>query len=1099
MVAHRRTLLISLFYLVLITGTAAMAAQISAQPRGSYQRLSFTFDAEPKMQISGGGTALVLTFNQPLEQPPAVISNQLRGYARSVSLSNDGKQVSIALTKPFRTRQFRSGTTVGLDLIGTPDESAPSETETAAATSTTAPVAERTAPPATQPRKNTPPERRAVAASEKLAAPPVAPASRPPTSAKPVAAPNVQTTEAAILSTKPTPPVSSPDILTTKTPPAPEPAPVPAPAPATPQPAPPPTPAPEKSETLSPQPASAAATEAPLPFLVSVKSGQSGSVIAFPWTERTAAAVFERARDVWIVFDRPADANVALLRTVLPKGIVDVTQFSYAGATVLRFTTDGSLHAQAAQPPGGFGWNVTLGTSTRAPTLDTPVSDDTTGEETKLVIAAFDAAEPIRFYDPRIGDLLLVIPTFESGRGIGSLKTYPEISILPSGQGVTLTSSRDDLTTSRNRNGVIVSAPGGLAISKNLSTLAPNAAPVPGKSTLSDVMIPYDQWYVAPELFTEARVARLQAIATATPLTRAQGLLEMVKLYLGQGLGAEAAGYLALIRAQYPDFYSANKLALLDGAAAFLQNHLDDARRALSAPELSDVTEAQLWREAVGLSAPVLNEIQQLQQSTTQTEAPNQSTATPTATDDDQDSPEKSATVSPVASTRPPFRFLKWNKPYIRFYPPRIRQKLAITAADAYLANGQDDKALAAYETLNRDGLLPPIKHYAEITLAEVAALRHQPKDALTAFDTLSDQADDRYIQTRARYNGAMLSHMLGQLSDEDTAEILERLLLVWRGDALQRKILDSLAGIYRDSKRYDALLRTRRKIIEDFPGDPEILKISGEMGQLFQDLFLSNALDDQPPLKALALFYEFRDLTPVGPVGDQIIQKLADRLAAVDLLDRATQLLENQVKFRLSGEERSRVGARLALLYLLNQQPQEALNVLQTTDFGTNAGELETNRQQLTAEALSKLGKYTEALSLIFNDATPRGTLLRLDILWSLKDWPNVINRAEDILAARPNLTATLSTEETEVLLKLALAYAFEGDSNQLRFLREFYGTLVPDSAYKDIFNFITSDTAPLDAADLALLTQQISRTESFMNDFKTKIAAGKLSDTVK
>lgn len=1080
---------ISLAYLVLITGTAAMAAQFSAQPRGSYQRLSFTFDREARLQISGGGTALVLTFNQPLAQPAEAIRDKLRGYAKSATLSNDGTQLSLALTKPFRTRQFRSGTTVGIDLIGTPDETAVAEAA-APTTESTVPVKPaKPSVPETPKREANPTTRKAIA--------------KPPAPAvpfeKPKAAP---ATEEAFLTTKSSVTAPAEPVLTTKAPPpAPPPAPEPPPAPTA-------VPAPSTAPAVAePAPAKAVATPEPqaapekkaAPFIVSAKSGTSGSVIEFPWTERTAAALFERARDIWLVFDRPADANVALLRTVLPKGVVDVTQFSYPGATVLRFTTDGTLHASAQQPKGEFGWKVTLSTSGQPAALDTPVTNDATDDEAKLVIAAYDAAEPIRFYDPRIGDLLLVIPTFESGRGIGSLKTYPELSILASGQGITLTSSRDDLTTRRNRNGITVSAPGGLAISRNLATLTPSAAPVPGTTALSDVMMPYDQWYVAPDLFADAHAARLRAVANATAASKPEALLQMVSLYLGQGLAAEASGYLQLLHERYPEFYTARKLALLDAAASFMQNHLDAAQQALSAPELADVTEAQLWREAVGLSAPAASEIQKLQQTVTQGEAPPPAPAPAPAADDDQDAGDKAAPQAPASATRAPFRFLKWNKPYIHFYPPRIRQRLAITAADAYLENGQDDKALAAYETLNRDGLLAPIKHYAELAIAEIAANRNQSKQALEAFDTLSDQGDDPYIRTRARFDGAMLSHKLGQLSDDDTAEILERLLLGWRGDALERKILDSLVTLYRDTKRYDAMLRTWRKIIEDFPGDPQILKISGDMSQLFQDLFLSDALDEQPPLKALALFYEFRDLTPVGDAGDKIIQKLADRLAAVDLLDRATQLLENQIKFRVSGEERSRVGARLALLYLLNQQPQEALNVLQITNFGTNAGELETNRQQLTAEALSKLGKYTEALSLIFNDSTRKGTLLRLDILWALKDWPNVINRAEDILAARPNLTATLTTEETDVLLKLALAYAFEGDSNQLKFLREYYGLLIPDSAYKEIFNFITSDTAPLDPADLALLTQQISHTESFMRDFKTKIAAGKLSETVK
>jgi len=217
-----------------------------------------------------------------------------------------------------------------------------------------------------------------------------------------------------------------------------------------------------------------------------------------------------------------------------------------------------------------------------------------------------------------------------------------------------------------------------------------------------------------------------------------------------------------------------------------------------------------------------------------------------------------------------------------------------------------------------------------------------------------------------------------------------------------------------------------------------------------------------------------------------------------VDLLDRATQLLENQVKFRVAGEARSRVGARLALLHLLNKRPQDALSTLEITNYGGNPAPLALQRQQLTAEALFKLSKYEEALGVIASDTSTTGSLLRLDILWAMKDWTNVVNLSEDILSSRANLTDPLTTTETEVLLKLALGYTFESDYVQLRYLRDYYANLIPNNAYKQIFDFITNDTTPLDPADFALITTQISNTESFLSTFKEKIAAGKLSETI-
>src|SRR5207237_1151569 len=88
---------------------------------------------------------------------------------------------------------------------------------------------------------------------------------------------------------------------------------------------------------------------------------------------------------------------------------------------------------------------------------------------------------------------------------------------------------------------------------------------------------------------------------------------------------------------------------------------------------------------------------------------------------------------------------------------------------------------------------------------------------------------------------------------------------------------------------------------------------------RLFSQLFLSGKADDLPPVDALSIFYGFRELTPIGRRGDEMIRKLADRLVGIDLLDQAAELLQYQVDRRLEGAARAQVAARLAMVYLTN------------------------------------------------------------------------------------------------------------------------------------------------------------------------------------
>lgn len=1163
MVSHRRyarALLLGCAALALALPT--WAAQVGVETRPDYTRLNFTFDQPARLTKGGSGTSLVLDFDQPVPESTATLGGQLSAVATGITRSPDGKRLTIALKEAYRTRQFTSGNGVGVDILSPrapeppvappPAEAAPTPppapspaekpVETAAPNFIVPPPAPaQPAPPPKPPAptpKAPPPAPKDEAAAPNFIVPPPAPAQPAPPPKPPAPTPKapilepepaptpeptaIRTEPPKILSTAPggdvviptpTEPVA---VVEDEGPPSPDVPPaaaldgadatrISAPAPQNPvlttkpeptraveAPAPPPEAMPE------PEPAPVAATPAMVdttPFLVGVRTTKTGTEMQFPWKARTAAAVFERGNEIWLVFSSPVDMNTALLRTVLPTAVIRVDQFAYDGASVLRLTTDGKLHATAQQPKGSYAWKILLSPSIPRATLDVPVSGerDAQGRD-YLQLNAFDIAEPLRFYDPTVGDLLVIIPTFELGRGVNNIKTTPELSVLATQQGIAVASLRDGLTTERDRTGVQIYGPQSLSVSENLPVMAAQSVPVPGVSTTANVMIPYEQWYVPVEDFTEAHMLRQRAINTANAASRPAAIMEMVHLYLGHGFALEALGYLQRLQQTAPDYYREHKIALLTAAANLMGNRIEGANEAIAAPELADLPEAKLWREAISLVTPPPSTAQRIQQAS----ADALKTPAENATDPAQ-ATEAALTEALPPVPPPSFDFLKYNRNFIRYYPPRIRQKLAVMGADFYAGNDQNDKALATYDTLNTDGILRPVQPYAELTIATIAANKGKTTDALTIFDRLAKQHKDLYVQARARYDAIMLRYATGQLTTDETTDALERLRLIWRGDGLERELLFNLASIYEKEKQYANALRTWKALLMAFPGDRDTLTIAGDMTEMFEDLFLNGLADDMPPLKSLALFYEFRELTPIGPRGDDIIQKLADRLAAVDLIDRATQLLEHQIKFRVSGAARAQVGARLALLYLLNKQPQRALEVLEITNYGNTDGQLRRQRMQLAAQALAGTGRPEQGLAMLAGDDTKQGAKLRMEILWEMQDWSNVVNEAEGMLAKRPNLTDPLSTSEAELLLKLSLAYAFEGDALQLKFLRDYYMGLLGDTPYKEIFEFITNDTAPLDTDDFNLVAQQISRTESFLDSFRKTIAEGRLSDAVK
>lgn len=1153
---HPRLNNLSFFACLVLVGiwaVAAHAASITASAKKTYGRVNFNFDAPAKLKASTNGTNAVLTFDRALGDTPDAIKAALPDYVTAASLSADKRTLTLTMTRPYRVRQFVTSNGVGIDLLdGGQDKSslasneskkspetpkkdlpedisadAPEPSEAAAQDESN--VRDDSAVAAKPAAIPAPTNNKVATTATKQAVVPFAkqaPQTRKPEKIVAVPVTAVSVRDTGILSTKkpvqataPQAPKAEETILTTKAPEAAAP-----PAAATKVEEPSPTPvvetaaeAPAAQPTATPEPAPAAQEEKPIeaapviapsipqkksgPFTVTAKTANGETTLSFPWQERTASALFKRGNDVWVIFSKAQDVNLPLLRTIIPKPVVKLTQYDYPKNTVLRFSTDGSVNARIEQPQGSYGWDVVFTTASTKAKLATSVVVDAIDDSPRLLLGAFDVSPDLRFYDPNAGDALVVIPSFENGRGVVNARRFPELEVLASPQGIAIVSARNDLAFQPTRAGLVVgSKSGNLTLSERLPQLAGNA-PIAGESANSGVQIPYDAWYVPPEKFRDTELERLSAITHAADAAKAAAMFELVKLYLANGFGSEALGMLSVIQSRYPEFYVNNKLALLHAAAYVMDYHIEQAAALLQAPELNTLEEAILWREAVALFAPAINTAQAIQNAAVAqipvagTDSAN-NTPPPAANAAEPAAPVAQPPAAPTE--KPVFHFLKYNKTFIRFYPPRIRQRLAQIAGDAYLADGQEEKALATYDTLVKDNLLDPVRHDAEFALGRTAEKKGEFDQAYEIYDRLADQKDDRRIAIRARHAGAMLRYNQKKLTADEAAEILEGAHTSWRGDDVDQAILRSLVGIYDEAKRYDNVLRTYKTILEIFPGTSDALSISNSMSTLFERVFLDGLAEEMQPLKALSLFYEFRDLTPLGEKGDKMIQKLADRLAAIDLLDRATQLLDNQIKFRSTGEARSQIGARLALLYLLDRKPEDALNTLEVTNFGGNSPGLIAQRRQLTAEALTKLGKNEEALGVVMNDPTPTGALLKLDILWALQDWPSIVNQAEDILNSRSNLTEPLTNTETEVLLKLALGYAFETDYTQLRYLRDYYASLIPDNGYKQIFEFITNDTAPLDPEDFALLAQQISRTESFLNLFRTQIANGKLSEAI-
>ena len=148
----------------------------------------------------------------------------------------------------------------------------------------------------------------------------------------------------------------------------------------------------------------------------------------------------------------------------------------------------------------------------------------------------------------------------------------------------------------------------------------------------------------------------------------------------------------------------------------------------------------------------------------------------------------------------------------------------------------------------------------------------------------------------------------------------------VWGNKQFKLTLLKTLADLYTNTNDYYSTIRKLNQSL-NLEAEDERADTLKRMVTTFEEIYVNNRADNMPILKSLALYQDFEWLAPQSQYYNEIVQKLADRLVAVDLIPRARQLLSRQLKYgRLNNEERSKTGTRLALINLFEENPAEAL-----------------------------------------------------------------------------------------------------------------------------------------------------------------------------
>lgn len=800
------------------------------------------------------------------------------------------------------------------------------------------------------------------------------------------------------------------------------------------------------SQTLSPELAQAVVEKPTDRVIVGVSPAADNVVLRFPFAERKALAAFIRGRALWVVWQKPLPADLSdfenLPRTVIGKA--EVVQNK--DATIIRMPVDDGMFVNVAKEENSFDWAVLVTPKKRE--LVKPLAVQVNSDPpvpAHVFIPCLEMAEPVTVTDPEVGDQLMVTPFYSVGEGMLQPRMFLEFALLPTAQGVVVVKKSDDATVIPLRNGLRVSLPQGATVTPGLSNIE-QAQSSSDALQQAVTLFPYDEWKPAdPEQVTkQARELFRRVVESETPQEANTVRLRIAQLYLSQGLAAEALGFLDGINRVNPAFYRSSKLAALRGAANFLMHRFVDASKDLSAAELNNNKEIDYWRSML---ADLLG------------------------------NPDQS------------YDYLALNADYISKYPPIFRQRLAIVAADRSIGGKDYNTALKILDTLTQDNLAESIGSYVNFLMAKVSADTGQEKEATEMWDKLAEDYDHPFVQARAEFSRLLFEMEKENLPKDKAIERLEHLRLNWHGDSLEISVLTMLGDAYADQKDYVNAMRVWHAGITGFPNTTMALDMSRKIQEAFITMFSEGIADSLSPLDALALYYEYQNYTPTGNTGNEIINRLADRLVSVDLLNQASTLLDHQMRHSAEKEKRSEIGARLATVYLLNHQPNKALQALQESVYGDNSLMLRLWRNRLTAQAMVDLGQYDKVLVTLGQDNTPDAERIRIDVYWQDKDWPKLISSVETLLKTRKDITAPVTIDESEYLLRLALAYVFQNDRTQLQYLHDYFGPLMEKNPNKPVFDFITGGDIQLTTTNFDEVIKNITDTRSFIDNYRAHV----------
>ncbi|MEE8214730.1 MAG: tetratricopeptide repeat protein, partial [Alphaproteobacteria bacterium] len=732
----------------------------------------------------------------------------------------------------------------------------------------------------------------------------------------------------------------------------------------------------------SPQGILSPGTPPPLPPTPATVTANASSddvnavTLRFDWDEPVGAAVFRRAGFLWVAFDRPTAIDIDQLRQAGGKIIKGIEQMGTPQATVLRMATLAGINPSLRRD--GLAWLLDFRKQPiEAVTSITVKAQPESPVGARLFLPLPEPGTPIGVTDPEVGDNFVIVPVIPLGHGTGLEYIYPQVRFLQTSQGIVILPRNDDIRVRTLRQGIEVSSSGELLISEVTPEDEANrrrAAMKPLTRILS-----LDRWKLKNiNAFRDRKYELLAAISQAKGNQREAARLDLIRFFFANGFNAEALAILKEAARTRAEIEQDPEFRMLRGGTHYMLGRLPEAYNDFNLEALNVNDEAVFWRAIVRAAA---------------------------------------GDMTDAASD------LTRTGQIVRPYPKALKTPLGTMVIRTALEIGDIKQARHFLEILRLDKLTPPEKSQFDFEEGRLMELAGDFDAAVSIWEKV---INGYHRPSRAKATVARMELLLklNRMTPKEAIKDLEKLRFAWRGDEFEFTMLRRLGTLYLEEGLYRQGLDRLRKAATHYRTHEEAIQVTQQMSDTFTDLYLNDGADVLAPVTAIALYDEFKELTPAGVQGDEMIRKLADRLVGVDLLDRAATLLNSQVRFRLQGLEKARVGTQLALVHILDRKYKEALQVLDETAVPDMPDPLQIQRRHLRAKGLLGMDNREQTLAVLKGDKTLDGELLLSEVYWTSRDWSNAAQSLQRLIRlsqAKPG--EALDAKQASHILNYAVA----------------------------------------------------------------------------